>query len=61
MEGIVRQGLRFIVFIREDLKVSRFADVITRAALSTQLFQDPECWSGQSRTHDLPRDSPMLN
>ena len=30
-------------------------------ALSPQLFKDPECWSGRSRTHDLPRDSPVLN
>ena len=37
-----------------------FADVITKAALSPQLFKDPECWSGRSRTHDLPHDSPML-
>ena len=32
-----------------------------RAALSPQLFKDPECWSGRSWTHDLPRDSPVLN
>ena len=38
-----------------------FADVITKAALSPQLYKDPECWSGRSRTHDLPRDSPVLN
>ena len=24
-----------------------FADVISKAALSTQLFKDPECWSSQ--------------
>ena len=24
-----------------------FADVITKAALSSQLFKDPECWSGR--------------
>ena len=24
-----------------------FADVITKAALSPQLFKDPECWSGR--------------
>ena len=40
-------GLRFIVLIREDQKVKPFADVITKAALSTQLFKDPECWSGR--------------
>ena len=33
----VRRGLRFIVLIRE------FADVITKAALSPQLFKDLEC------------------
>ena len=26
-----------------------------------QLFKDPECWSGWSWSHDLPRDSPVLN
>ena len=25
-----------------------FADVITKAALSPQLFKDPECWSGRA-------------
>ena len=32
-----------------------------KAALSLQLFKDPECWSGRSRTHDLPHGSPVLN
>ena len=35
---VVRQDLRLIVLIREDLKVEPFANVITKAALSTQLF-----------------------
>ena len=35
---ISRRGLRFIILIRED------ADVITKAALSPQLFKDPEYW-----------------
>ena len=56
----MRRGLRFIVIIREDLKVSPFADVITKAALSTQIFKDPEYWSGRRRTHDLPHGSPVL-
>ena len=47
-----------IVLIREDLK---FALLITEAVLSSQLFLDPVCWSGRSRTPDLPHDSPMLN
>ena len=47
VQGLVRRGLRFIVLIREDQKVKPFADVITKAALSTQLFKDPECWSGR--------------
>ena len=51
MEVFARRDLRFIVLIR-------FVDVITKAALSTQLFQDPEWWSGRGRTHDLPRNSP---
>ena len=46
-EECVRRGLRFIVLIREDQKVKPFADVITKAALSPQLFKDPECWSGR--------------
>ena len=50
----MRRGLRFIVLIRP------FADVITKGALSHQLFKDPECWSGRSRTHDLPHASPVL-
>ena len=47
VQGLVRRGLRFIVLIREDQKVKPFADVITKAALSPQLFKDPECWSGR--------------
>ena len=39
----MRRGLRFIVLIREDLKVQTFADVITKAELSPQLFiKNPE-------------------
>ena len=38
IEDICETGLQFIVFIREDLKVSPFADEITKAALSRQLF-----------------------
>ena len=37
-EGIVRRGLRFIVLIQENLKVKPFADVVTKEALSPQLF-----------------------
>ena len=35
----------------ESLTICR---CFTKAALSTQLFKDPECWSGQGSTHDLP-------
>ena len=35
------------------------ADVITKAALSPQLFKDPECPAGVW-THDLPHGSPVL-
>ena len=28
------------------MKVQPFADVITKATLSPQLFKGPECWSG---------------
>ena len=38
IEGIVTRDLRLIVLIREDLNVLPFADVITKAALSPQLF-----------------------
>ena len=34
-----RRDLRFIVLIREDMKVLPFADVITKVALSTQYFE----------------------
>ena len=39
------RGLRFLVLIQEVLKVQLFAGVITKAALSPQLFKDPKCWS----------------
>ena len=39
----VRRGLPFIVPIRENLKVQPFAGVISKVALSPQLFWDPEC------------------
>ena len=29
-------------------KSEHFADVMTKAALSSQLFKDPECWSGRA-------------
>ena len=32
------------VLSRDDLNVEPFADIITKAAHSPQLFQDPECW-----------------
>ena len=35
-------------------------DGITNATLFPQLFKDPECWSGRSRSHDLPDASPKL-
>ena len=36
----------FLPYLRKLEKVQPFADVITKAALSSQLFKDPECWSG---------------
>ena len=34
----------------------------TKAALSSQLFKDPECWSVQgSKTHDLLHGGPTFN
>ena len=38
-ESAVRGDLRFFVLIREDQKVLPFADVIAKAALSSQLFK----------------------
>ena len=32
--------------LSEKARVSPFADGITKATLSLQLFKDPECWSG---------------
>ena len=29
------------------LEIQTFADVIAKAALSPQLFEDPECWPGR--------------
>ena len=43
----------FIVLVRGDLKVLPFADVFTEAALSPQLFKDPECWSGRGLNFPL--------
>ena len=43
-----KTDLRFFIFIREVWKVYKeFADVVTKAALSSQLFKDPECWSSR--------------
>ena len=33
--------------LSEKTRKSPFADVITKAALSPQLFKDPEFWSGR--------------
>ena len=43
--GACETGPTVIVLIREDQKVKLFAEVITKEALSPQLFKDPECWS----------------
>ena len=42
-----RWGLRFNVLVWEDVKVWSFAGVIAKAALLSQLFSDPEYWSGR--------------
>ena len=34
---------------------------LQRYHFSPQLFKDPECWSGWSRSHDLPRHNPVHN
>ena len=61
MEDICETGLRLKDLIREDLKVQPFVNVITKVALSPQIFKDPDCWSGRNRTHDLSHGSPVLN
>ena len=44
---VMRRDLRLLVLSRED-----FADVVTKAALSPQLFKDPD--------EDLPHDEARL-
>ena len=38
-------SLQLIILIRENQIVSPFVDIITKAALSPQLFEDPKYWS----------------
>ena len=46
---VVKRDLQLIVLIREDLKVYPFADdEITKAAVSSTLFKDPESLFVQS-------------
>jgi len=54
MQGLWNRAYGFIVLIREDWKVQPFADVFTKAALSPQLFKDPECWSGRDLNQRPP-------
>ena len=51
---------RFAVLIQEDLKVQPFADEITKATLSPQLFKDTECWSGQDLKPCLEQLAPLF-
>ena len=51
---------RFTVLIQEDLKVQPFADEITKATLSPQLFKDTECWSGQDLKPCLEQLAPLF-
>ena len=48
------RGLRLIVLIREDQNVQPFANVVTKAALSSQLFKHSECWSVRGLNLRLP-------
>ena len=50
--------IRFLETPRSLSEYILIADVITKAALSPQLFKDPECWSGRNRTRDLPHGIP---
>ena len=51
---------RFTVLIQEDLKVQSFADEITKATLSPQLFKDTECWSDQDLKPCLEQLAPLF-
>ena len=63
MEDICETGPTYTAYSPYPgrLECLTFANVITKAAISPQLFKDPKCWSGRSRTHDLPYGSPVLN
>ena len=60
---VLWDGIYGFSFLSEKTRKS-FADVITKAALSSQLFKDPECWSGRGlnlrpparRTGSLPTE-----
>ena len=47
MQGLWDGAYGLSALSEKTRKSDRFADVFTKAALSPQLFKDPECWSGQ--------------
>ena len=57
----MRRGLRFIVLIREDLKVLPFADEITKQRFLLIYFKILNVDPARVGTRDLPHDSPVLN
>ena len=59
-ESAVRRDLRFFFLIWEDLEVHPFADIITKKALSSQLFKGPENWSGRGLNPRPPSEQSLL-
>ena len=58
--GFLKSFHQFTVLIQEDLKVQPFADEITKATVSPQLFKDTECWSGQDLKPWLEQLAPLF-
>ena len=61
MEGVCETGPTVYSPYPRRLESLTFAGVIIKASLPPQLFLDSECWSGRSRTHNLPHGSLVLN
>ena len=58
---VVRQDLRLIVLIREDLKVHLLMQLQRQHFLLSYFKTLSVAPAGVKLTHDLPRDNPMLN
>ena len=53
-ESAVKWDLWFSSLPEKTRKSNYLQIVIAKAALSPQLFKDPECWSGQGLNHRPP-------